>query len=342
MDPLWGQFLLSAAGVIAAGILIGRVSGEVGDRLKLGRAWSGAVLLALATTLPELVATITVALRGEPAMALGGVLGSIIFNLFIFVFIDLFERKPIYPQLSSNHMATGLLGCLLLGVAIAGMSFGYGGIGGSKGIGIGHVGITSLVILALYLLGQVVLFRLAKGSYKSAVKLRPTGIAHWPLGRVLASYGALAGVILVAAYNLGVSADQLAARYELGPTFAGVALLGVVTSLPEVTNALACAKRRDYDLAAGNILGANVFVFLAVVLADLCTLKGRLFNELMPTEAVSSIAMAGMAIVMTSVVLGALAIRSADKIGRLSIASILLAFFFVASLVIAYRFASPY
>ena len=55
----WLPFGASACGVIGAGILIGQISGEIGERLRLGRAWAGAVLLSLATTLPELVATVT-------------------------------------------------------------------------------------------------------------------------------------------------------------------------------------------------------------------------------------------------------------------------------------------
>ena len=222
------------------------------------------------------------------------------------------------------------------------MSFGYGAVGGPEGIGIGHVGITSFVLLALYLIGQVVLFRLAKSTYKSNKKKeRPTGMAHWPLGWVLASYAALVGIIVVAAYNLGVSAEGIASWYGLGATFAGATLLGVVTSLPEVANALTCAKRKEYDLVVGNILGANVFVFVVIFLADLFTREGRLFNLLRPIEAFSSVSMAGLAIAMQAVVLCALAVRSVDRIWKLSIPSILLAFFYVASLVIAYHFASP-
>ena len=35
-DSLWGQFSWAAAGVIASGILTGRVSGELGERFRLG------------------------------------------------------------------------------------------------------------------------------------------------------------------------------------------------------------------------------------------------------------------------------------------------------------------
>lgn len=338
---LWGHFLIAAAGVVAAGVMIGRVTAELGERLKLGRAWAGAVLLSLATTLPEFVTTVTVAARGEPGMAIGGVLGSVIFNLSILVVIDLLAPEPVYPRLSLNHVGTGLLGCGLLGLIVVGISTGSAGIGGPDGIGVGHVGAASLALLALYLLGQYALFRVARQSYGdgAAVKQR-TALDRWPLGGVLAAYAGLAAVIIVSAYHLGVSAEGLAGHYRLGATFAGATLLGIVTSLPEITNAVACARQKEYDLAVGNILGANALVFMALVAADFFYAEGRLLNVISHTDALSSLTLAGAGIVMQAVALGALAVHSADRVWRFSIASLLLVGLYAASLMVSYRFSA--
>jgi len=339
MDPAWIQFALSAIGVIIAGVFIGRVSGELGERLQLGRAWSGAVLLSLATTLPELVATVTVAMHGEVGLALGCVLGSMIFNVFILVFVDIFGTEPFYHKVSFTHIATGVLGCALLGLMISGIALGNAQPAGWKGIGIGHVGITSLVILVLYILGQYALFRLAKSSYskESAMELS-TGLDRFSLVSIIMIYLCLAGVIVIAAYHLGLSVEVLAKRYPLGATFAGATLLGIVTSLPEVTNAITCARQKEFNLAVGNVLGANAFVLIVLVVADFCYWDGYLFAALTSMEAMSSIAMAGMAIAMQAIVLGAVAVRSVDRIFRLSVVSVLLTVLYFSSLFVAYLF----
>lgn len=339
MDP-WILFAVSALGVIGAGVWIGRVSGELGERLKLGEAWAGAVLLSLATTLPELVSTVTVAARGQAGMALGGVLGSITFNLFILASIDLADPQPLYPRLSFNHVATGLLGCMLLGLTIVGVALGNAGIGGPRGIGLGHVGAVSMAILAFYLLGQYALFRLARGNYGKTEKVRiKTGMDKWPLRKIVLIYTGLAAAIAVSAYSLGLSAEALAQRYSLGATFAGATLLGVVTSLPEITNAVVCVRQKEHDLAFGNILGANVMVLSVLFFADLCMVRDRLFHAVGQTEAVSAIVMAGLAVLMQGIAIGALAVRSADRLWRIGIASLLLAVLYGASLVIAYQFS---
>lgn len=339
VEFLWLRFFVSAVFVVAAGVSIGSVSGELGERLGLGRAWSGAVFLSLATTLPELVSSITVVLRGAPGMAVGGILGSIVFNLFILALVDLVGADSIYRRVSSNHVATGLLGCALLGTLVIGLAIGSGG--GGMSFGLGHVGLTPLTILALFALGQFVLFRLARGGAGEEKRVKVSTVFNrMSLRGLWLVYAGIAVVILVSAYNLGVSAEGLASHYSLGATFAGAVLLGVVTSLPEITNASACAKEREFDLAVGNILGANAIVLTVLALADLSYFPGRILSLLSQGEALSSIAMAGIAIVMQAIVLGALASRSGDRIWRVGIASLLLTGFFGASLVISYRFSA--
>ena len=90
---IWFIFLAWVAAVVAAGTIIGPVTAALGDRLRLGQAWAGTVLLSLATTLPEMVTTISVASRGGVGIALGNIVGSCIFNLFILVFVDLLSPK---------------------------------------------------------------------------------------------------------------------------------------------------------------------------------------------------------------------------------------------------------
>src|SRR5512133_1520507 len=113
MLTTWISFIIASLFVVSAGIFIGQVSGAIGDRLGLGKAWAGAVLLSFATTLPELVSTVTVSLRGDTAMAIGGILGSVLFNLLILVIVDLIDPHPIYTRLSFILIFVGMSCCLV-------------------------------------------------------------------------------------------------------------------------------------------------------------------------------------------------------------------------------------
>ncbi|MCM8794917.1 MAG: hypothetical protein NC819_03850 [Candidatus Omnitrophica bacterium] len=338
---MWFHFFLSSAGVIVAGIYVGRISGAIGDRLKLGHAWAGAVLLSFATALPELVSTITVASRGQVGMAIGNILGSCVFNLFILTLVDLIGGESIYRRVSINHMATGLLGCALIGLVIIGIGMGHGQVFGADGIGIGHVGTTSLLLLGFYGVGQVALLKLAKESFSEETEPPSTVWYKMPIQRLFPIFGGFIALIFVSAYNLGISVEKIAAHYNLGATFAGVTLLGIITSLPETTNAVVCARRREFDLAIGNILGANAFDLTALGIADFFYLRGRFFYEVGRVDAVSSIVMAAVALVMQAIVLGGLAIRSEHRIWRVGLIPLMLAALYVFSLVVSYQFSAP-
>lgn len=337
----WGRFSLGAAFVVVAGSLIGRLSGELGERFGLGRAWSGAVLLSFATTLPELVTTFTAIQRGAVGLALGGVTGTITFNLFILVLVDLIEPEgtPIYPRLSQQHMATGLLGCLLLGVLIFGLALGQASPLGSLGPGLGLARAAPLLLLLFYFLGQRVLYTLARGTSREETPLRlRTAFDWWPTPALIGAYVVVAGVILAAGRSLVGSVETLAGLHRWGETFAGALLLGVVTSLPEISNAVACARQKEFDLSVGNVLGANAMVLVVLALAAVFYPGGALLAAVPPHDALAAVALAGIALVMQGTLLGALAVHSGHRVWRVGVASILLAGLYFLSLLATHRF----
>jgi cation:H+ antiporter len=341
MLSLWFHFGVSALFVVAAGLFIGRVSGELAERFHLGKAWAGAVLLSFATTLPELVATLTVVLRGDTGLAIGGILGSVLFNLFILVLVDLADPDPIYHRISKNHLLTGLLGCVLLASTIAGLALSTLNIPQFENLErIGFVSISSIAILFFYTIGQLILFQVAKSDNNIQPVKMATVFDRFSTLQVLGMYGFLAGVIIIAAWQLGISAEQIGDAYNLSATFAGAILIGIVTSLPELTNGIACSLQREHDLAMGNILGANAIVIVVLAIADFVSFKETLFSSLPLIDVTSSIVMASIGIVMQGVALGALAGSSTHRIWRFGAASILLMILYIISLVVSYKFSS--
>lgn len=333
----WIIFAVSSLFVVGAGIAIGRISGELGERLGLGRAWAGAVLLSFATTLPELVTTITVTLEGAYGLALGGILGSVIFNIFILVLVDAAVPEPLYGgNISKSHLATGLLGTAMLGVLMAGLALGMAGNSGGLRLSPLMLLAAPAGMIALYGVGQFVLFRMARQSFDKGMVV-PTAFSGLPMWGILAAYAATAGVIVIAAIALGSAVHRLSDHYGLAATFAGATMLGIVTSLPEITNALACARQREYDLAVGNVLGANAFVLVVLAAASLLA-ENRIFTGAAFGDALATMVMAGLAVIMQVIALGALAVESKHHLKRLSVASLILAALYAGNLYVSYQF----
>lgn len=339
---IWVTFALWASAVVAAGIIIGPLVTAIGDRLKLGQAWAGTVLLSLATTAPELVTTVSLASRGATGIAIGNIIGSFIFNLFILVFVDLLSKKPLYNRVSPSHLATGLLGCALLGIAAIGVGLGHLDMFGPEGVRLGPIGITALAIAVIWAWGQLIVYKLAQGSFaaEETTEETPNFWQQKSLPVLLGAFAILGAIVGVAAYQLGITVETIAAQYSLGATFAGATLLGVVTSLPELTNSFASTRRGQVDLVLGNLLGANAFLLLVLAIADIFFLGGALFQDVGRTEAWSAVILALTAIVMQCLVLAAISVHSERKLLRLSPLSVVLLALYLFSLAVAYRFSA--
>lgn len=75
--------LVSAIVVVLAGIRLARDGDRIAERTGLGGAWVGAIMVAAATSLPELAVDAGAVLLGAPNLAVGDLVGSGMFSLLI-------------------------------------------------------------------------------------------------------------------------------------------------------------------------------------------------------------------------------------------------------------------
>jgi len=83
------QFLVCAAVIIVAGTLLSKYGDWIAELTGLGRLLIGSILLAGATSLPELTVDISAVRLGAVDLAVGDLLGSSLMNLLILAMLDL-------------------------------------------------------------------------------------------------------------------------------------------------------------------------------------------------------------------------------------------------------------
>jgi Sodium/calcium exchanger protein len=83
------QFVVSAAVIVIAGTYLTRYADAIADLTGLGRLLVGSILLAGATSFPELSVDLSAVRLGEVDMAVGNLIGSSLFNLLILGILDL-------------------------------------------------------------------------------------------------------------------------------------------------------------------------------------------------------------------------------------------------------------
>lgn len=92
------RFFLYSIALITLSVLIANITDQMAlptseGGYGLGSAVAGALFLSLCTGLPEMTSCVSLAKMGQGNMALGGIIGSHLFNFIIFFFGDLFFAK---------------------------------------------------------------------------------------------------------------------------------------------------------------------------------------------------------------------------------------------------------
>jgi cation:H+ antiporter len=286
-----------ALAIAVAGWSVVAAADAIGEKAGLGRAFLGMILIATITSLPELSTGISaVTIARSPDIAVGDVVGSCVFNLMLFAVADVASPGvAFYGRLNSSHNLTAAFGVILLGLLALSIVAPE-----TARFSIGHVGLYSVLLALLY-------FAAARLLY--AVNLRATPTDQQPKSHASMSLRSaiircfIAGaVVTIAGILLAVSASRLAEEANLTASFVGVLFVAAATSLPELVTTLVAVRMRAFDLAAGNLLGSNLFNMVILVVDDVAYVDGPLLASASDSLAVSAV----VAMVMTAVIMAAL------------------------------------
>lgn len=284
---VWLTFLLSAAVVVLAAIKLAEYGDVIAVRTKLGGVFVGTIFLAGATSLPELIASISAFRAGVPNLAAGNFFGSNMVNVLLLALVDLLHvQVPLLRRVAVSHALTATLTTILMLMAAV-------SILGQIDVTIGWVGLDSLLIIAVYFGGVWLVQRESQGPVAATAPLAVEPAPGFPsLRRGIAGFVAAAAVLVAAVPQLVASSSEIAVITGMGAGFVGTALLSVVTSLPELLAAWAAVRMGAFDMAVGNLFGSSVFNMFALGLADFFYVDGRFLGAIDPTFAL--VALLGM------------------------------------------------
>ena len=311
-------FLASGLVVVLAGSVLARYGDAIGERTRIGGLWIGTVLLAAATSLPELATDITAVRIGAPNLAVGDLFGSSMANMLVLAVVDLlWPRKQILRQATFDHALSGSLAIALNALAAVFVLMGPG----PSFLGIG---VESSLLLVLYIAGTRAVYRHATRDRSRATAGESGTVRKGheppPLRRAIAGFLVAATAILVAAPFFARSAKAVAEVTGLGTTFVGTWIVGLSTSLPELATSIAAVRMGAFDLAVGNLFGSNGFNMAIFFALDLAKPGGAIFSGLDPLHAVSAL----FGVMLTSMGLAAIIYRAERRFAMIEPGSILI------------------
>ncbi len=272
---VWLIFVASSALLVFAAAKLAQYGDLIAMRTGLGRLFVGTLLLAGATSLPELLTSINALHQGVPDLAAGNFMGSNMFNMFLLGVLDLVDRQArILRRVAMRHALTAGLAILLSGLAVFFVL-------ADVQLAIGWLGLDSVCIGAVYVAG----LRLVRSNNPVATEAPveiPEETGELRLYQAVIGFAAATALLVMVSPWLVRSSKEIAQITGLGAGFIGTALVGVVTSLPEVATSIAAVRTGAYDMAVGNLFGSNAFNMLALSLTDVFYLGGRFFSVIAP------------------------------------------------------------
>jgi cation:H+ antiporter len=284
------QFILSALVIIFAGFFLTKFADKISEATGWGRMFVGGLLLAGATSLPELMVDLKAVELDLPDLAVGDLLGSSLFNLLILATLDFaypsaFRHTAFSPKFL-HHSLAAVLTIILTAIV---------GIGIVSKLETSFLGVSlfSWAVVIVYLYGLRLIFLEGNESAGQPVasepeQAMPGASKYRPLIIAFSGYIASAFVILLAAPYLVRAADEIAKHSGLGHTFIGTTLVALATSLPELVSTLAAFRMGAPDLALGNIFGSNAFNMILFVPLDFMYPKA-LFSSVRSIHAVTAL-----------------------------------------------------
>jgi cation:H+ antiporter len=332
-------FAAGAAATWVAGVYLSRSTDALDNRLQLGEAVGGMVLLAIAGSLPELAITVSASLAGNLGLASGNLIGGIATQTLVLVLCDaaLTGKRPL------TFMAGSLIPVIEALLVIVTVTATVAGGLLPQSTSIGPVSPASIMIVVLWLAGLVVLNHVRQNLRWQAVA--PEGRPGRPhrrvrhsnasppyegssTGMVAAVFLIASAVTLVAGVVLADSGGELANRAGINGVVFGATVLAAVSALPEVSSGLAAVQLGDYQLAMGDIFGGNAFQVCLFLIADLVARK-----PVLPSAGRANGWIGLIGLILTAVYATGVIVRPTRRLARLGLDSIVVVVLYVVGIV---------
>lgn len=253
------DLLLLAAELVAGFILLIKGadffvdgSSSVAKRLRVPSLIIGMTIVAMGTSLPECSVSVTASMAQQNELAIANVVGSNIFNLMVVcgvccLFCPLAVHKS--TLLKEFPFSVGIA-LLLMGFGLTSMI-------------VGHIeGVVLLIVFGGFIFWMIY----------SALKARREGtdeqeeeyhiLPVWKC--VLFIVGGMVAIKFGGDFVVD-SASEIAERFGMSANLVGLTIVAFGTSLPELVTSIVAAKKKEVDMALGNVIGSNIFNILFVL-----------------------------------------------------------------------------
>lgn len=241
-------YLFFAVGLVAlffGGEYLVRGASAIARKFNLSPMVIGLTIVGFGTSAPEMLVSVQAALAGQPAIAIGNVLGSNIANILLILGISaliaplLIPVRKLWRDLAFMIAATAIIWVMLLDGQVTRLD--------------------GILLLAGLIIFLIVAFVTGKSDEDQSIE---GDIPQWKAWSM--TLGGLV-VLVIGARFLVDSATDIARTFGISEAVIGLTIVAVGTSLPELATSVIAAIRKQTEIAVGNIVGSNIFNIFGIL-----------------------------------------------------------------------------
>lgn len=235
---------------------------EIAKKFHIPEIVIGLTIVAIGTSMPELVVSVTSALEGHSDLAIGNVVGSNIANMFLILGACsiirplIFKKETRLFEIPFTILATIMLFFLCIN-----------GSGEQINTITREEGIILLVFCILFIFYNLIMAKKGEEFDKEdrILEIRTEENKKVPLWESI--FGIVIGIIgLKLGGDLVVeNSVEIAKILGISEKLISLTIVAFSTSLPELITSIAATKKGETDMAIGNILGSQIFNILLII-----------------------------------------------------------------------------
>jgi cation:H+ antiporter len=323
------KFIVCAAIIFYSGKRVAKYGDIIAEKTGLGGLWIGVILVAIATSLPEIFTGVgSTVFVNAPDLTVGNLFGANTYNLLNISLLDFLNKgSPLLSSVSIGQLLTAGLSLIPLLIASIGIFLSIR----LPQLSFMNISLYSILILIGYLVAMRTIFRFERNQQQIMRELKKEEeillkYNDIPLKKACILYVLFAIMIAGAGIWLAYIGEELAQFLSLGQNFIGSLFLGFATTLPEITVSVAALRIGAKELAVANMLGSNLFNMAIIFLNDIFYRKAPIFKVISQQH----IFTAFIVMLMTITVIVGLILKPKKKIRfGLSVYSIMLITIFI-------------
>lgn len=242
-------FLIKGADFLVDG------ASQVAKRFRIPQVIIGATVIAMGTSLPELLVSAKSAVEGFSDLSIGNVIGSNLINLLLVLGLCAIIKKGGMPIEKSTRTFDLPFNLIITFFLLLLCNFGARTAEITRG-----EGTLLLVLFVMYLLYMII--RAKRESNSSSI---PSVDKQIPIWKSLI-------YIIVGAIGLKFGADfvvdnavVIAQALGWSEKIIGLTIVAIGTSLPELVSSVTAIRKGEDSIAIGNVIGSNIFNILLIL-----------------------------------------------------------------------------